>query len=213
MREHQDFPASWVERYILRRRLLFFTKARSSTGESTVAPAGFRIEKFSAREVVQNPGWAEWLPHAFARAQGDNFSLDTYLIFKEGVALPVGAGSVLLVHYGKVWYDNIPAYPHEARLIGLAVLPEYRGKGLGRFLQRERFNAANNNDEVNLISAVVERHRVPSIRAQQAVFPQVTSNWLVKFAGQNVVSVVTGGEHRGLWYVGPGYNCRWRNEI
>lgn len=213
MREHQAFSASWFENYVLRRRLLFFTKTDPSADESPIVPKGFHVEKFSAREVAQNADWDEWLPRALPRAEGKNFSLDTFFVFEEGTARPVGAGSVLTVHHGSVWYDNIPVYPNEARLVGLAVLPEYRGQGLGRFLQRKRFFFANRSSGVNLVSAVVETHRVPSICAQQAVFSSVTSNWLLKVAGQNVVSVVTGGEHRGLWYVGPGHNCRWKNEV
>ena len=213
MREHQAFAASWLERNVLRRRLLFFTKTDPRAGEPPLVPKGFRVEKFSTREVVLHPDWGAWLPSAIAQAEGENFSLDTYLAFADRIARPVGAGSVLMVHHGAVWYDNVPMYRNEARLVGLSVLPEYRGQGLGGFLQRRTFSAANRNNDVYLVSAIVETHRVPSIRIHQGMFSNFTSNWLLKVAGRNVVSLVTGGEHKGLWYVGPGHNCRWRNEV
>lgn len=213
MSEQQPFAAGWLERNVLRRRLLFFNRSDPSACGLPVVPKGYRIEKFSVREVVQNADWVEWLPPALPQAEGQNFSLDTYLAFADGVAQPIGAGSVLTVHHGKIWYDNVPVYSGEARLVGFAVLPEYRGQGLGRLLQREFFYGANTSSRVRLVSVIVEAHRVPSIRAQQAVFSNVTSNWLIKVAGRNVVSLVTGGEHRGLWYVGPGHNCRWRNDV
>lgn len=207
-----EFNPRWHERWIARRRLLFYSMGTSNTVQAPVVPAGFRLESRMAVEIAERPDWRHRIPQALQAAGGDNLTLETYLIFEETDANPVGAASLLMVHHGNVWYDNVPLLAGEARLVGLAVDAAYRGLGLGRFLQRQWYFSAQAHHKAKLISAIVERHRTPSIRAQQGVFAHVTHNWLLKVAGRNVFSVVTGGEHKGIAYVGPGRSCRWRND-
>ena len=200
-----------IDRWLLRHRLFFYCCPVVGHIAPPEVPAGFRMERFFVRDLLEDSTLNRWVPSALLQVGGKNISVVTYLVFPEGGGPPVGGASHLIVRSGNVWYDNVPLKPGEDRLVGLAVLPEYRGKGLGRFLQRQWFFDANNNPDVRLLSAIVEAHRVPSIRAQRAVFSHVTNNWLIKAAGRNVFSIVTGGEHKGAWYVGPGHNCRWRN--
>lgn len=212
MNSEDEFRASWLERNFIRRRFLFYTEGGFKCEEIPEIPRGFYIESTSGRELLESPELKKWVPRSLHEVDGGNITLESSFLFEKGVTGPVGAASVLFVESGAVWYDNVPVLPNEARFLGFEVLPRLRGQGLGRVLHRHRLYRITSRLRADLFSAVVERHRIPSIRIQEKVFENSADNWLIKAGGRNVISLVSGGRHKGLWYVGPGRNCRWRND-
>lgn len=207
MADQSQFRTGWFAQFVLRRRLLFYERTSGKNAvETPTAPAGYFVSRRPLADVLGNPEAAAWVPNLLRRADLGSVSIDVFLLCKKENGSVVGVALLLKGRGGAVWYDNVPLLPGEARLAGLLVDTEHRGLGLGTLLQRLFYFTAIAEPDVRLVSAVVESHRIPSIRAQSAVFSSVTTNWLFKIAGRNVVSWTVGGEHRGVWYVGPGRN-------
>lgn len=150
----------------------------------------------------------KWLPSTLCQAESANIVVNAFVVRDAANDAIAASGALLSGVRPGMWYDNIPLLEGEGRIVGMLVDPLYRGQGLGTLIQRLPFFCAINDPNIRMVSAVVESHRVPSLKTQRGIFNYETSNWLIKAAGRNILSVVADGEHKGLWYVGPGRDRR-----
>lgn len=87
------------------------------------------------------------------------------------------------------WNDSLPTLPGEARVSSNFVYPEYRGRGVRAEIFAKQCEYAQS---IGLkLWAVVEDRNLSSIRAEKKVGFISRKNYLVKFLGRNVVSILT----------------------
>lgn len=87
------------------------------------------------------------------------------------------------------WNDSLPTLPGEARISSTFVYPESRGRGVRGQLYIKQYEYAANQGL--RLWAVIERANISSIRAATKTGRIERENYLVKFAGRNVLSILT----------------------
>ena len=97
--------------------------------------------------------------------------------------------SFLHIPDSEEWNDSLPTLPGEARISSTFVYPQFRGKGVRGELYAKQYQYAS---ECGLrLWAVIERANIPSIRAASKTGGIQRINYLLKFAGRNVFSILT----------------------
>lgn len=118
-----------------------------------------------------------------------------------------GIGWLLQAPNKIIWYDNLLLKPKEIRLCGMYVIPEYRGHGLGKYIQYRRIEYAFIRKAADIVTGVVESRRPAAMRLKKGI-NTIGTNYLIKIAGNNIISIAIGKYHKGIWYVGPGWANR-----
>lgn len=198
---------SYLARTLFRQRVFFYGELPSDQRghlAKAVATEGVSIRHHAHPAVLSSSSWSERVHRGLMCATECGHELDVFTAHDDRTDTLVGLATLLKVFGHAYWHDSLPQRPGEARLGSVRVEPRWRGRGIGRALQARRYLAACADDRIALVSAIVESHRLPSLKGAQKVFQHSASNYLVKVAGRNVLSIVTGGPHKGAWYVGPG---------
>lgn len=98
----------------------------------------------------------------------------------------------------EVWHDSLPTEVGEIRIFDVWTDPLHRGQGLAGTLYAAILNEATQKP-LRRIWAVVESSNYSSIRLhEKSGFVVSSTNWLIKFWGCNVFSVIPG---RGLCFL------------
>jgi GNAT superfamily N-acetyltransferase len=87
------------------------------------------------------------------------------------------------------WNDSLPTYPGEGRISSNYVYPEHRGKGVRGEIYKRQFQYANNRKLK--LWCVIEKSNASSIRAESKHGSASHTNYLVKFMGRNLASILT----------------------
>jgi len=196
-------------KYKFFKKRIFFSNINTYHHDQNCAPIGYYCLKFKQNDLYKYVNIKEYVPKLLKLNQLEKDSLYTIACFKEINNDLVGIGFILIPKKNKVWYDNVPVHPGEARLIGDFVLPEHRGKGIGSCINSERITWIKRDLKAKIISVIVESHRISAIKAQQKFLNSTGTNYLLKIMGRNIFSIITGQLHTGIWYVGPGRQRKW----
>lgn len=87
------------------------------------------------------------------------------------------------------WNDSLPTLPGEARISSTFVYPDFRGRGVrAEIFKAQYFYAQENN---LTLWSVIEERNVSSMRAASKTGYVGRENYLLKFFGRNVLSVLT----------------------
>lgn len=87
------------------------------------------------------------------------------------------------------WNDSLPTFPKEARISSQFVYPEFRGKGIiGRLFLAQKIHAEQTS---KTLWSVIENSNYASMKAASKVGFVKRKNYLIKFFGRNIISVLT----------------------
>ena len=120
----------------------------------------------------------------------------------------VGIAWLLCSPENDYWYDNVRFSKTEAHLAKLYVVPEFRGKKLGRYLKQKRLDYAKEQNFTSTV-AIVESGRKTALQIQAGFAGKIEESYLIKFCKVNIFSVLVNSKTR-IWYVGPGRNRLFR---
>ncbi len=209
MKDDGPFKSNWRERKWFRSRIVFYGYVTDRKPVDPAPVSGFVLSEHVLGSERSRNNLREWLPRVITEKEIPGVRMTCLTVEERESKRRVGAATLMCADTAGIWYDNLPMAQGECRLVGLYVDPEFRGFGLGSWLQHARFRMAVLDPRCGLVSAVVESHRLPSIRAQRSRFKTETRNILIKICGRNVLSVVKNGPHKGVWYVGPFRERKW----
>lgn len=151
-----------------------------------------RYNKGKIRSIINKPHW-----YCFAILEKQNLSF-------------AGLGWLICNHNGVIWYDNIPTNIEESRLADHFVLKKYRGNKLGMHLGYACYEYAMNNN-YNSVIAHVESYNKVSINNQKKFARIAGVNYLIKFFGLNLFSILVRDGIKKIWYVGPGSQKKFKD--
>lgn len=87
------------------------------------------------------------------------------------------------------WNDSLPTLPGEARISSAFVLPKFRGKGIRGLIFQQQCNYALKR---NLrLWSVIESTNQSSLKAAGKTGEIRCDNYLIKFLGRNILSIVS----------------------
>lgn len=87
------------------------------------------------------------------------------------------------------WNDSLPTYADSLRICSLFVCPEYRGQGIIGSINMAQIQYAKINKKKPW--SVIESSNLPSMKAALKHGSAVRKNYLLKFLGRNLVSILT----------------------
>ncbi len=120
------------------------------------------------KERVNNPAWVCFYYH-------DNNIIMGY--------------SFLHIPHIIEWNDSLPTLPNEARLGSNFVHPNYRGQRIRGEICKQQINYAYKH-KLKLWS-VIEKTNIASIRAESRFKTTKTNNYLIKFFGRNIITILS----------------------
>ncbi len=178
-----DHVNTWLERRILKRRAVIFN-----------SPIPKLCSEYPIRKITDVGGLAAFRDQ-FTGVQLKKFErrLDRectgYFYVLDGQA----AGMIWANHPScETWFDCMPTMPGTARAVGTFVHPDYRGRGIAVALRQFLVNDMNSRG-IRTVWGIAEFANERSQAYNKKVgIERIEVNWLVKFYGWNVLSIVDG---------------------
>lgn len=97
--------------------------------------------------------------------------------------------SFLHIPQSEEWNDSLPTFPGEARICSNFVYPEFCGRGVRGDIYKKQCQYAS--ERGLKLWSVIEQSNTSSIRAEKKTGKIRRKNYLVKFIGRNVLSILT----------------------
>ena len=176
-----DHVNTWVERRILKRRAVIFN---SSIQKLHAEYPIIKIECTDDLGVFCDQ-FTDVQIKRFERRLNSECTGYFYII--DGQA----AGMIWANHpSSEMWFDSMPTMPGSARAVGTFVHPNYRGRGVAVALRQFLVHDMNNRGISNVWGVAEFSNKRSQAYNQKAGIERIEVNWLVKFYGRNVLSIV-----------------------
>lgn len=180
----------FIERFIFKKRNIIYYHPSASQSSVMVSMTSMSDLDSQALSLEVDSRLESYL----RRRKGSS----SWILFVMRKESRIQGYSFLHVPAADEWNDSLPTLKGEARISSIFVFPEFRGFGVqGELFKAQAIYA---KDRGLKLWAVIEDSNNSSMRSALKVGYVARANYLIKFLGRNIISVVTNPTQLYLLY-------------